>query len=158
MKPDAFNHNKPNFDPPEGYIDTFEQSLMERIRQKEERSAFSIYRSWQTIMAAACIGAILMAAGWNLQRIMWITRTNSFGTPQSATLQIPDAETGLLNDEDLLEWIDQPLQLPVNMQLHNDNEHSESVQPAGQLLSTEDLIEAGLIEPEDPALNLEGIF
>ncbi|MBU6325461.1 MAG: hypothetical protein KJS92_08230 [Bacteroidetes bacterium] len=155
MNNNVFKHNKPDFNPPEGYFDSFEQLLMNHIHQEEKTRSFSLYRTWRAFTAAACISALLLAAGWNLQRIMSPGVMKIQNNPESfAPMLIPDTETGLLNDEDLLDWIEQPVQ--VNLQ--HPNSQGSMASPSEHVLTTEDLIEAGLIEPEDPALNIEGIF
>lgn len=154
MNPDAFNHKKPDLNPPEGYFDNFELSLMTRIHQQEKEPAWNLYRLWRSYAAAACISAILLTAGWNLKGIMQHSGVNIISAPRETALQVPDPENVILNDEELLEWIEQPVQ--VNSKHPDDRFTNEN--PANHLLTTDDLIEAGLIEPEDPALNIEGIF
>ncbi len=154
MNPEAFKHSEPDFSPPVQYMDNFEQELMNRIHQRRKPSVFMAARSWSSILTAACMVGLLCVAGWNLNLIMGHPNRMDSTAQQPFFHLIPDAETGILNDEELLEWIEYPT--PSNNQPHKLNNNTKAAMP--DVLSTDDLVDAGLIEPEDPALNLEGIF
>lgn len=148
---------KPDFSPPEGYFDQFEEDLMRHIHMRKSPKQRHFLRRTLSYASAACIAGFLIAGGLKLNRI-----TKSAG--MRATLELAseplfnhELNTHILNDEDLLEWLKEP-HSPVNNTLPATGNKIEKLTTTETLLNTDDLVEAGLIDPEDPELAMEGLF
>lgn len=148
---------KPDFSAPDRYFDQFEADLMRHIHMRKSPKHRHFIRRTLSYASAACIAGFLIAGGLQLNRI-----TKSAGAPATHELASEplfnhELNAHILNDEDLLEWLKEP-QSRVNNTLPTSRNRIEKPTTTETLLNTDDLVEAGLIDPEDPELAMEGLF